>query len=813
MKFQKVLLLLILTFPLFSKSINGFVRDDSNGEPLAYVNVFIKYFDIGTTTNQDGYFVIPNIPDGEIIIVASIIGYRLTEQVISIGINKNYRIEFRLPISSIEGEEITVSGIRQSFINWAEPSRITLDFRDIKVAPAFVEADVFRTLQNLPGVQTLNDFSSALYVRGSTPDQNLIMLDGITVYNPFHLGGVFSTFNTDAIKYADFHAGGFSAKYGGRMGSILNIVNREGNTEKVTGSGNISLISSKLLLEGPIPEMLGFKGSWMLAGRRTYFDVFANMVWRAYKSNNESDTQDTPNDIFPYYFYDIEAKVNLDLNANNRIILSRFYGDDIIDWEYKNSNQYNYVNGEYTEVTSYENIFDWKWGNHSNSITWRYIAKPDLIFKTIFAQSRFKFWIDIDEYTYHSIGDENLNSEFKIDVFDIVDDKTSEINFIFQGNKSHKISGGLQHKNVKFDLGMKFHIEESGVDTIDLKPLDMNSKTTETALYFEDKWKVNPLFTIQYGLRSMYYNLHNKTYFDPRLTFKYNFSSYIALKLNLGRYHQFLTIANPQDENFRFIDIWMGLREDLPASFAEHTIIGIDYLSQDDVLFRAEAYYKHFENLVTLKQGNPFVDEGDLFKLEVFNEFWNTDAFAFGLELLVKKTTGKVKGWVGYTFAKTMKRTDLWGWYSPKFDRTHTINIVSDWELSTKTHFSTTINISSGNPYTPIIGQVIYWDESNWNGEDDWYENDEFLVGEKNSKRYPIYFRWDIGFTRNSTLFGLDVEYYLQIINVTNHMNPLMYYHDNKYEYVNGEWTNLGIARYSVPMFPILPTFGIRFEF
>jgi len=338
----------------------------------------------------------------------------------------------------------------------------------------------------------------------------------------------------------------------------------------------------------------------------------------------------------------------------------------------------------------------------------------------------------------------------------------------------------------------------------------MKSSTYETSVYLQDKWKFSPFFTMQYGLRAMYYNIHNQIYFDPRLALKYNLSPDISLKFTAGRYHQFLTIANPQDENFRFIDIWMGLREDLPASFSNHTIVGIDYLSDDDILFRAEAYYKHFENLVTLKQGNPFVDDDDFFNLKVFNEFWNTDAYAYGLELLVKKTSGKVKGWLGYTFSKTMKRTDLWGWYAPQFDRTHIVNVVADWQLTTSSHFSTTINISSGNPYTPILGQISIWEESYWGVETDWWDNHEYLVGEKNSDRYPMYFRWDIGFTRNSTFFGYDVEYYLQIINVTNHMNPLMYFHQKKFEMNTNDY--LGVERLSIPMFPIMPTFGMRFE-
>ena len=258
-------------------SISGFIRDDANGEPLAYTNVFIKENSIGSSSSMDGYFVINNVPLGEITIAASIIGYEMVSKKIEILPGENIRLDFRLNRTVIQGQAVDVFGEMQKMRQMVEPSRITLDLRTLETAPAFIEPDLFRTVQMLPGVQTINDFSSALYVRGSTPDQNLIMLDGITVYNPYHLGGIFSTFNTDAIKEADFHAGGFPARYGGRMGAILSVINREGNTERIQGNANISIISSKGLIEGPLPQFKGIKGSWMLAGRRTYLDKLFNL--------------------------------------------------------------------------------------------------------------------------------------------------------------------------------------------------------------------------------------------------------------------------------------------------------------------------------------------------------------------------------------------------------------------------------------------------------------------------------------------------------------------------------------------------------
>ena len=256
MRFLNVTIVVSLTFlsAQSTSSINGFIRNDVNGEPISYANVFISNTLLGAATNRDGYFVISDIPSGIHEVNVSMIGYAVHKETIDLTETNSIRIEVRMKEQVIEGSEVLVTAERQKFERSIESSQISLDIREINSAPAFIEPDVFRTLQMLPGVQTTSDFSSALYVRGSTPDQNLIMLDGIVVYNPYHLGGIFSTFNTDAIKEAVFHAGGFPARHGGRMGAILNVVNREGNTNDITGMANISLISSKGLLEGPLPK-------------------------------------------------------------------------------------------------------------------------------------------------------------------------------------------------------------------------------------------------------------------------------------------------------------------------------------------------------------------------------------------------------------------------------------------------------------------------------------------------------------------------------------------------------------------------------
>jgi hypothetical protein len=813
------IIFLALSALSFSQTINGFVRDNSNGEPLSYANVFLQESNIGAATNMDGYFVIPKAPAGAHKLVVSMIGFEIQTMTIILEDGKNFRKDFRLIPVTLSGEEVIVTAERQKFRESVEPSQIQLNMREIERPPSFVEPDIFRILKLLPGVQTMNDFSSALYVRGSTPDQNLIMMDGITVYNPFHLGGIFSTFNTDAIKEADFQAGGFPARYGGRMGSILNIINREGNTEKVSGRANISMISSKGMIEGPLPGKL--KGSWMLAGRRTYFDLFTKLGTYIAKKKYADEMEGAPNNFFPYHFYDIEGKINLDLTNNHRLTFSTFIGDDIYDMSFENSYQNDLWDGGYRESNETFS-FDWKWGNQTNSLTWRWLISPKMVLKTFAASSRFRFWIDLDSHEwgkrkYDYSEESNWDNTFYFDAFDIVDDKSLETEFTYTPNDKHTITSGFQVKDIGFNLGLILGTSWLGEDSISISMKDtvlwMDQPSQEMGLYIQDKWHITSRLSTQLGFRLSTASAHEGIFSDPRVGLKYLIDDDTSLKLNWGRYHQFMTIANPQDENLRFIDIWMAIPEENKIPFSDHTILGIEHLSAKNILYRLEVYHKSFDNLITLKQGNLFLEGDDgMIQFSPFNDFYETDAYAYGLEGFIQKKAGTVTGWAAYTYAVTRWKTELHDWYAPKFDRPHILNIVGDWQWTPKTHIGLTVSYATGNPYTEVQGRIQNWGEKYWINYLNWWQRDGLLVGEKNAARFPDYFRIDVNFTKRKSLKnGGFREWYFQIINVTNHLNALMYIYDTEYDEQTGQ--ALGMRRAGLPMFPIFPTFGMRIQF
>ena len=791
-------------------SINGFIRDDASGEPISYANVFLSNSSLGAATNSDGYFVISEIPLGLYELNATMIGYAVFKKKVDLSLGESIRLEIRLKEEAIKGTEVLVTAERQKFERSMESSQIALDLREINSAPAFVEPDVFRTLQMLPGVQTTSDFSSALYVRGSTPDQNLIMLDGIAVYNPYHLGGIFSTFNTDAIKEADFHAGGFPARYGGRMGAILNVINREGNTEKITGSANLSLISSKALIEGPIPKWKGMKGSWMISGRRTYIDKVVDALALPSGSKN-SDGSDIPL-RFPYYFYDYQIKANLDIDQDHRLTFTRFYGDDVLDFSYEDPSET--VRNENVTIQQDSKFgLDWPWGNQTNGLTWRWIVSPKMITKTFLSNSRYRFDFDLffqnrDLYTYSDSTAINFIN-FNWNIYDIIKDRTLETEVQYKYSNDHEITRGFQIKKIRFDLGIQYDLETQDT-SFTWNPLSLKNNTQEISFFLQDRWEVSKRLKIRSGLRLTDYNLHKKIYADPRIGMKYHISDDIALKANWGLYHQFLTTANNQDENLRLVELWLGIPKEKPASVSEHVIGGVEYMSPRNIFYRIELYQKTFENLLTLKQDNANEYEGTS-QDSTINEFWDTRGNSNGIELLVKKSSGKFNGWIGYTFSETKYYTEPSGWHNPNFDRTHTINIVGNYDLTSDLELSAALTQSSGNPYTKILGRVYDWEQSLYN-DSYWYPIDSYLVGEKNTERYDDYFRVDIGMTRKGgNLFGLEYDTYWQIMNLTRHINILSYRYRTKTDPLTGN--QLGVQRQPIPMFPLIFTFGVKFEF
>jgi len=778
-------LFLSLSIALQAQAINGriggYLRDAQTGEPLMYANVVLEGTNIGAASDNSGYYVILNIPPGTYNIKIMMMGYKPESKEIKISSNDDLRLDFELDVTSIEYGEVTVTAERQRFEKKAEVSRVNLSFRDIKRVPAFVEADLFRTLQLLPGVSASNDFSSALVVRGGSPDENLILLDGIELYNPYHLGGVFSTFNVDAISDAEFLAGGFPAYYGNRNSSVLSITSKEGNSKKgklfnkkgigkywdiSQGQGEINVLSAKLLVEGPL-----YKGSWMLSSRRTYFDKLAELYYW-YKDDPMN---------WRYYFWDAQCKLIHNLTSRNRLTFSSYYGRDVVFFN---------IGEEDVGV-----VFDWDWGNYTNSIQWRYVPNSKFLSTLSVSSTNFQFDVNMEMTETDSAGGSKSTN---IIVFNEIEDWTIKENLDWFMSNEHTFTVGFEYKN----LGMVFNM---GIN--EMAFLDQKQAPTILSGYFQDKWQPNALLTIQPGLRISKYKLHDDLYIEPRLGFKYLLLEDLALKGAWGIYKQFMFTANDDDAILNIVDFWQPIPENYKAKSLQHYILGIEKWIGNGYFASIECYYKPYDNTLTINpNNNPSIDTDDYIKGK---------GTVYGLEFLLKRNIGKLTGWIGYSYLNSQQEYDFNSdgkivkssgeIYTPKHDQPHTLNIVINYAVNKKNIFGFTLSNSSGQLYTPTVGYTYTQSSSN-RGPGSTFENPYAnlteIQGLKNSARYPYYFRTDISWIRNISPFGIDGKFKVQIINVMNHFNTLFY-----------DWNLEEDKVTALGMFPIIPTIGFEFKF
>ena len=783
MKIFKILLIAVLPAFLIGQTkqgrISGYLHDASTGEPIMYANIVLVGTDLGAASTVHGYYVIPNIPNGRYTLRAMMIGYRIADRKITITASSDTRIDFDLEVEAIQTEEVTVTAERTRFKEKVEISRTNLSMRDIKTAPAFIESDVFRSLQLLPSVGAQNDFSSAPIVRGGSPDENLILLDGIEIYNPYHIGGVFSTFNADAISDAEFLAGGFPAEFGGRLSSVLQITSREGNSKdgKITRKtplgkywdlshvkGEISALSSKATAEGPF-----YNGSWILSARRTYFDQLAK-IYYLIKGNKQN---------WQYYFWDTQFKVLSDLTPKHRLTFSSYRGSDKLAFV---------IN----ELLITEVDFDWTWGNSTSTVEWRYVPNSKFYSELTLAKTRYLFDVGLELSQTDSVAGSAKN---EIAVENEVSDWTLKEKLTCYLSSAHTLTMGFSYKT----LGMNFKQILN-----DVTLFKRSQSPYIMSLFLQDKWKINALLSIQMGLRINKYELHKNLYLDPRIGFKYNLTENTALKGIWGLFSQFLFTTNDEDEILRIVDFWEPVPKNLKAQKAQHFVFGIEQWFSEGFTASIEGYYKPYSNILDINpNNNPAIDEDDFIAGK--GESW-------GIELLFKKSSGKLTGWFGYSYSLITKRIDFNSdgkirkedgeIYLPSYHRPHNFNLVLNYRLNKRNALSLTWSTATGQPYTPVIGKV--YTQSGYGDIENPYNSLQNIEGEKNSAFYPMYLRGDIGYIRNISPFGIKGRLKLQIINFTNHFNVLLYSWDHSKS--PSKATAFG-------MFPIIPTLGLEFEF
>ncbi|MEQ9278859.1 MAG: TonB-dependent receptor [Balneola sp.] len=730
-------------------SVNGYITDKSSGETLISANVALLENNRGTSTNTLGYFSLTNIEPGTYTIAGSYIGFKLFRKTITLSADETLRLDIELEPNVISTDEIIVTSERvKDELKNIGTAEINTEL--IKSLPMVFEADVFRSIQLLPGVKAASDFSSGLYIRGGSPDQTLILLDRNTVYNPSHFFGFFSTFNPDAIKDVRLYKGGYPAEYGGRLSSVLTIYNKDGNRNRTEGTATVGMLASRISIEGPYK-----RGSWMFSARRSTLEP----VLAALRSTSDNIPSS-------FYFLDFNGKVNFDASKNDKLSLAFYSGQDKVNFPFSDDAE-----------------FKLNYGNRTLSGNWTHIFNEKLFSNFVLTGSQY--------FNYPELELGGTPIERRNNIYDY----SIKADLEYLPNEKHDLAIGIWAGTLTIRLNDRFDNEPS---------FSSRSHSRYSSVYVSDTWRPNQKWKIVSGLRTSY--LSDGEYFrlEPRLSLEYKANDRIRLQTAYGRYNQYLTLIT--NEAFSGFDVWLTADDGVKPSFGDQFIIGAKTIPFKGYGFDIEVYYRTMNDVFEL---DPFLpdasglDYPDLFRIG--------DGDAYGAEFFFEKRAGQLTGFIGYTFAYTWKKFDNYNndignpegsgrRYPPKYDRRNDINIVLDYKLSSRWNTTLTFNYATGQAYTEVLGRYVSGNRP-WDNQ----EINSFTVGKINASRLPAYHRMDISFSRLGTFFNLgEAEWQFQIINVLSRRNVWFYSYD---------FDENPVKRSEVPLLPLLPSISYTVKF
>ncbi|MEL7120891.1 MAG: TonB-dependent receptor [Bacteroidota bacterium] len=778
MQETKLILVLFLVFSAFigraqssdkpTFSLSGQIVDQANGEALSYATVSIKNTTQGTTTNADGFFTLLGVPNEIDTLMVHYVGYQTIEVPIKSIFNRSpLVIELKVSGQILEEVVVTANNLANQMINASEKiSQISISPEALKSLPSMGEQDIFRSIQLLPGVSGTNEATSGLFVRGGTPDQNLILLDGFTVYHVDHFYGFFSAFNPIAIKDVQLYKGGFEAKYGGRLSSVMELTGKSGNQNKVSGGFGLGAISANAHLEVP----LGDKVNLFLAGRRSYTDIIQsgvyNNIFNLYndQSNSTLQTSNVPTrpnrrnqqqqeTVPSFFFYDLNTKLSFRPSAKDVISLSFYNGQDDLDNSRIQDNSFDTNRGETININ--RDITDQlQWGNVGTSARWarqwndRYYSTIVASYSNYFSERNRLNRTNVersDTTTSRVIGNVEDNNLL---------DYSFTFNNTYRVNEKHTLEFGLQ--TIFNDVAYQFTLN----DTLNL--INEQNQGLLTSTYLQDIWQVNDKLRLIGGIRTSYYDVTKESYFEPRLSAAYQLTPRIKLKAAWGHYYQFVNRIVREDISQGSRDFWLlADDENSPVSFSRHLIGGLSY-ETNKWLLDVEVYDKSLDGIVEYSNRQ---SAQRLTELENTDFFFQGTGIARGVEFLIQKKTGRYKGWLSYTLGEVVH--NIAGISDNPFyalhDTRHEINLVNTYEIG-RWDFGLTWVYGSGRPYTAPYGE---YNLTTLDGETFSY----ISVGAKNAFRLPDYHRMDLSVNYTLKLGKASGQIGLSFFNLYNRAN------------------------------------------
>jgi len=761
-------------------TIRGYVTEAGSGEFLVQANIYEKNSLKGTSSNNFGFYSF-TLPMGKHTLVYSYVGYKPLQ--IDLFLTRDTLINISLlPISEL-GEIVVRGENADAYRSRMLISQLDIPVEKIQSLPSFLgEADVFKTLKLMPGVQSGNEGQSGLYIRGGGPDQNLVLLDGIPVYNAEHLFGIFSVFNPDMVKNIDLYKGGFPARYGGRLSSVIDITSKDGNLHEYKGSATIGMISSKMNFEGPI-----FKGktSFNISARRSYIDIVSRPVIKAFFDEEN---------YAEYYFYDLNAKINHIFSERSRLFLNVYYGYDDVVMNIFDS----YILSEHRWKEW--NKFALDWSNQVASIRWNYLLSQRLF-------SNFTlFFTTYDFYAKHNYIKESEGANY-YDDFDIyygskIGDAGIKIDF------DHFAMPGLTFKYgyhfIKQGFFYSFSDEPKNFSRANLKSLlrpglSLNKPWLHQA-YAEGDLHISGLLHSNMGLHGSVYMTDEQNFMSlqPRVSLMLLLSRRFSLNGSYTRMTQFLNLLSSSTFSMPS-DLWLPATKKVPPPIADQFSVGARFDFGKGLIVNIDAFTKTMKGLIEYKEGiNLFENKKDWEdKVETGR------GFSDGIEFLAQKTDGKTTGWIGYTLSWTRRQFDNLNngnFFWAKYDRRHDIGLTLTHKFNKRVDAGIIWVFGTGSRATLPTQQIRLEGLPAGVGR-------THILGyfsERNNYRLPNYHRLDAGINLHKFREKSTRTWRLGFINTYNQRNPFYLYvgyHQNRY------------VIKQVSIFPVLPTFSYTYSF
>lgn len=766
-------------------TVSGYVTDRMSAETLIGANVYESRQRQGTSTNPYGYYTL-TLPEGETGISFSYLGY--STQTVSLTLRKDTLLNIRLNSDNVLEEVIVVSDRAEAGLHSTHTGAIDIPMAQVKNTPTILgEADVMKVIQLTPGVQAGVEGSAGLHIRGGGPDQNLILLDGVPIYNVDHLLGFFSVFTPEAVKKVTLFKGSFPARFGGRLSSVVDIRTNDGDMKSYHGSFSIGLLSTKVNIEGPIIQD---RTAFSLAARRSYLDLV---------------TKPFMDDDFRggYYFYDINAKINHKFSDKNRLFLSIYQGNDYYDFDSKDN---------WGEDESTKDDINARWGNTVVAARWNSILSNKLFANTTVAYNRYKLNMNSKSYMRYK----EMENAFHTNYNSGIRDWSAQVDFDYDPVPVHHIKFGASYLYHNFrpevmSSRVSLKSEEELQDTIYKGISNERINAHELAVYAEDNFDVSRRLRVNAGFHLSAFHVQGKTYYSlqPRLSARYMLSESLILKGAYSKMSQYINLLTSAPISMP-TDLWVPVTRNIRPMRAHQYSLGIYHTGIRGWEFSAEGYYKDMTNILEYKESTRYIGSSESWEKKV--EMGK--GHSFGIEFMARRTIGKTTGWAAYTLAKSDRKFAKGGInngerFPFKYDRRHNLNVVVNHKFSEKTDIGISWYYATGGTTTIAREQVSIIRPDGDYG----HTSESDYIESRNNYRLPASHRLNIGVNFHKKTKNGVRTWNFSLYNAYNAMNPTFIHRSEKIVSAdNGEVEYEPVLK-KFTLLPFLPSVSYTYRF